>query len=129
MKKNSLSTVNRQGGASGLTMLVMVLFFGGLLTLALKLGPVYLDDITIQEALESLDGTEGLSTMGPAQIRTLINKRLSVNSIRGFDAKNITVEKDGDTVTILVDYEVRNDLFSNVDTIVHFQHAYEMKGK
>lgn len=129
MKKNSLSTVNRQGGASGLTMLVMVLFFGGLLTLALKLGPVYLDDITIQEALESLDGTEGLSSMGPAQIRTLINKRLSVNSIRGFDAKNITVEKDGDTVVILVDYEVRNDLFSNVDTIVHFQHAYEMKGK
>lgn len=129
MKKNSLFTVNRQGGASGLTMLVMVLFFGGLLTLALKLGPVYLDDITIQEALESLDGTEGLSSMGPAQIRTLINKRLSVNSIRGFDAKNITVEKDGDTVVILVDYEVRNDLFSNVDTIVHFQHAYEMKGK
>jgi len=129
MKKNSLSTLNRQGGASGLTMLIMVLFFGGLLTLALKLGPVYLDDITIQEALESLDGTDGLSTMGPAQIRTLINKRLSVNSIRGFDAKNITVEKDGDTVMILVDYEVRNDLFSNVDTVVHFQHAYEMKGK
>ncbi len=129
MKKNNLSTLSRQGGASGLTMLVMVLFFGGLLTLGLKLGPVYLDDITIQEALESLEGTEGLSRMGPAQIRTLINKRLSVNSIRGFDPKNISVEKDGDTVKILVDYEVRNDLFSNVDTIVHFQHEYEMKGK
>lgn len=129
MKKNKLSAMGRQGGASALTVMVMVLFFGGLLTLLIKLGPVYLDDITIQEALESLDGTEGLSTMGPAQVRTLINKRLSVNNVRGFDAKNISVEKNGQFVVIVVDYEVRNNLFRNVDTVVHFKHEYEMKGK
>jgi hypothetical protein len=129
MKKNNLSGMGRQRGASALTMMVMVLFFGGLLTLVIKLGPAYLDDITIQEALESLDGTEGLSQMGPAQVRTLINKRLSVNNVRGFDAKNISVDKDGDLVVINIDYEVRNNLFSNVDTVVHFKHQYEMKGK
>lgn len=129
MMKNNPSNMNRQRGASALTMMVMVLFFGGLLTLVIKLGPAYLDDITIQEALESLDGTEGLSRMGPGQIRTLINKRLSVNNVRGFDAKNISVDKDGDLVVINVDYEVRNNLFSNVDTVVHFKHNYEMKGK
>ena len=129
MKKNNLSGMGRQRGASALTMMVMVLFFGGLLTLVIKLGPAYLDDITIQEALESLDGTEGLSQMGPAQVRTLINKRLSVNNVRGFDAKNISVDKDGDLVVLNVDYEVRNNLFSNVDTVVHFKHQYEMKGK
>ena len=95
MKKNNLSGMGRQRGASALTMMVVVLFFGGLLTLVIKLGPIYLDDMTIQEALESLDGTEGLSEMGVAQVRTLINKRLSVNNVRGFDAKNITVEKNG----------------------------------
>lgn len=129
MKKNNLSGLGRQRGASALTMMIMVLFFGGLLTLVIKLGPAYLDDITIQEALESLDGTEGLSQMGPAQVRTLINKRLSVNNIRGFDAKNISVDKNGEFVVIKVDYEVRNNLFSNVDTVVHFQHEYEMKGQ
>lgn len=129
MKKNNLSGLGRQRGASALTMMIMVLFFGGLLTLVIKLGPAYLDDITIQEALESLDGTEGLSEMGPAQVRTLINKRLSVNNVRGFDAKNISVEKNGEFVVIKVDYEVRNNLFSNVDTVVHFKHEYEMQGK
>ncbi|EDM49863.1 DUF4845 domain-containing protein [Marinobacter algicola] len=129
MKKNSLSSMHRQSGASALVIMIMVLFFGGLLTLAIKLGPAYLDDITIQEALESLEGTEDLSTMGPAQVRTLINKRLSVNNVRGFDEKNITVQKDGDLVIINVDYEVRNNLFRNVDTVIHFQHEYEMKGK
>ncbi|MGM0773388.1 MAG: DUF4845 domain-containing protein [Pseudomonadota bacterium] len=129
MKKNSLSSMHRQSGASALVIMIMVLFFGGLLTLVIKLGPAYLDDITIQEALESLEGTEDLSTMGPAQVRSLINKRLSVNNVRGFDAKNITVEKNGEFVVINVDYEVRNNLFRNVDTVIHFQHEYEMKGK
>lgn len=129
MKKNSLSSMEQQAGASSLVILIMVLFFGGLLTLVIKLGPAYLDDITIQEALESLDGTDDLSTMGPAQVRSLINKRLSVNNVRGFDAKNITVEKNGELVMINVDYEVRNNLFRNVDTVIHFQHEYEMQGK
>ena len=118
-----------QRGASTLTILVMVLFFGSLLTLAIKLGPVYLDDITIQEALEGLEGTENLGNMTPGDVRGLINKRLSVNNVRGFDAKNISVTKDGDLVKIAVDYEVRTDIFSNVDAVVHFQHNYEMAGR
>ncbi len=117
----------QQGGA--LTMMIMALFFGGLLTLAIKIGPAYLDDFTIQEALESLDGTDGLSQMRPAQVRSLINKRLSVNNVDGFDPKNISVEKNGELVVIKVDYEVRNNIFRNVDTIVHFQHEYEFKGQ
>lgn len=129
MKKNNLSAMGRQGGASAFVILIMVLFFGSLLTLAIKIGPAYMDDFTIQEALQGLDGTEGLSQMGPAQILTLINKRLSVNSIRSFDTKNISVEKDGEIVKIAVDYEVRNNIFRNIDSIVHFQHSYEMKGK
>lgn len=129
MKKNNLSAMSRQGGASALVILIMVLFFGSLLSLIIKVGPAYLDDLTIKEALESLDGTEGLSQMGPAQVRTLINKRLSVNNIRGFDAKDISVEKDGGLVLINVDYEVRNNLIRNLDAVVHFQHRYEMKGK
>ncbi|TNE83599.1 MAG: DUF4845 domain-containing protein [Gammaproteobacteria bacterium] len=129
MKNNRLSSINRQAGASALTMLIMVLFFGSLLTLVIKLGPAYLDDITIQEALEGLEGTEGLSGMGPAQVMTLINKRLSVNNVRGFDAKQIAVQKNGEFVIIKVEYEVRNNIFRNVDTVVHFKHEYEMKGK
>lgn len=129
MQTTNFSGRGRQLGASGLTMMVMVLFFGSLLTLVLKVGPAYLDDITIQEALEGLKGTEGLSSMGPARIRTLINKRLSVNNVRGFDADNIVVETDGELVIIKVDYEVRNNFFRNVDTVVHFKHEYEMKGK
>lgn len=118
-----------QQNGSALTMLIVALFFGSLLALGLKIGPAYLDDYTIREALEGLDGTEGLSRMGPAEVRNLINRRLSVNNISGFDAKQISIDKNGEFVVIKVDYEVRNNLFGNVDTVVHFQHEYELKGQ
>lgn len=129
MKEQRFSGMGKQRGASGLTMMVMVLFFGSLLTLVIKLGPAYMDDYTIQQTLEGLDGTEGLSGMGPAQVHALINKRLSVNNVRTLDKKAISVEKNGEFVVLNVDYEVRNNLFRNVDAVVHFQHEYEMKGK
>ncbi len=129
MKRNSLSSMHRQSGASALVILIMVLFFGGLLTLALKLGPAYLDDKTISEAVESIRDTEGLSQMGPAQIRSLINKRLIVNNVRSLEAEAITVEKQGDVAVIKVEYDYRTNLFSNVDAIVHFKHEYEMSGQ
>lgn len=129
MTKNNLPAMGRQSGASALVVLIMVLFFGSLLALVIKVGPAYMDDLTIQEALESLDGTEGLSQMGPAQLRRLINKRLSINNIRDLEASDITIEKDGELAVINVNYEVRNTIFRNADIVVHFQHKYEMKGK
>ena len=129
MKQTSLSSMNRQSGASALVILIMVLFFGSLLTLAIKLGPVYMDDRTISEVVEGIRDTDGLSLMGSAQIRSLINKRLIVNNVRSLKPEDITVEKNGDVALIKVEYEVRDNIFKNIDTVVHFRHEYEMTGK
>ena len=119
----------RQQGASTISILIAVLFFASLLTLVIKLGPAYLDDYTVQGALEGLDGEEGLSQMTPADVRRLITKRLSVNNVDGFNAKDIKIEKDGDVVTISLDYEVRTHVVSNVDAVINFSHFYELTGQ
>jgi hypothetical protein len=129
MKQTSLSSMNRQSGASALVILIMVLFFGSLLTLAIRLGPVYMDDRTISEVVEGIRDTDGLSLMGSAQIRSLINKRLIVNNVRSLKPEDITVEKNGDVALIKVEYEVRDNIFKNIDTVVLFRHEYEMTGK
>ncbi|OEY66906.1 DUF4845 domain-containing protein [Marinobacter sp. X15-166B] len=129
MTKNTLPAMARQRGASGLTMLVFVLFFGSLLALLIKLGPIYMDDLTIQEIFEGLDGTQGLAAMGPAEVRSVINKRLGVNNVRQLDANAITIDKDGQVVRIKVDYATSTNLFRNVDAVVSFNHEYEITGK
>ncbi|SET51106.1 MULTISPECIES: DUF4845 domain-containing protein [Marinobacter] len=119
----------QQRGASTLGILIAVLFFASLLTLVIKLGPAYLDDYTVQGALEGLDGEEGLSQMTPADVRRLVTKRLSVNNVDGFNAKDIQIEKDGDIVVISLDYEVRTHVVYNVDAVISFSHFYELTGQ
>ncbi|MGP4843556.1 DUF4845 domain-containing protein [Marinobacter sp. 1Y8] len=118
-----------QRGASTLGILIAVLFFGSLVTLAIKLGPIYLDDITVQEALEGLDETENLGKMRKADIRKLIQKRMSVNNVREFDPKLIEIETEDGVVRLSLAYDRRTNLFQNIDAIVHFEHEYEMRGK
>lgn len=119
----------RQQGASTIGILITVLFFGSLLTLLIKVGPAYLDDYTIKGALEGLDGEDGLSQMTPADVRRLVTKRLSVNNVDSFNAKDINIEKDGDLVIISLDYEVRTHVVSNVDAVISFSHFYELTGQ
>ncbi len=119
----------RQTGASTLGILVTVLFFASLLTLLIKLGPAYLDDYTIQGALQGLEDEEDLGRMTPADVRRLVTKRLSVNNVDGFNAKDIKIKKDGDTIIISLDYEVRSDVVSNVDAVMSFSHLYEFRGQ
>lgn len=118
-----------QAGASTLGILIVVLFFGSLLTLLIKLGPAYLDDYTVKEALQGLDGTENLARMAPADIRSLVSRRLTVNSVSGFDVRDIVIERDDDRVILSVDYEVRTSLLYNIDAVMSFSHRHELTGK
>lgn len=122
-------TKKQQAGASTLGILIVVLFFGSLLTLLIKLGPAYLDDYTVKEALQGLDGTENLARMTPADIRNLVSRRMSVNNVTGFDARDIVIERDGDRVVLSVDYEVRTSVIYNIDAVMSFSHRYELTGK
>lgn len=129
MKYDRFVPVRQQAGASTIAVLIAVLFFGSLLTLVIKLGPVYLDDYTIQEALEGLRDTDNLATMNRREVRTLINKRLSVNNVSSLDSENVEITQDGERVLINVNYEVRTSIFANVDAVVSFSHAYDMDGQ
>lgn len=126
---NKKPVFHRQAGTSTLVMLVMVLFFGGLLMLTIKLAPAYLDDLTVQEIMERLDESQNPVSMTPAQLRGWIQKQLGVNSVDNFDPSYVTMKKQGNVALVTVEYEVRNDLFFNVDAVVHFKHEYEMRGE
>lgn len=129
MNRHSEHFPASQRGASTLGILVAMLFFGSVLTLAIKIGPIYLDDFTIQEAVEGLSGTRGLAVMNAREVHKLINKRLSVNNVDNLGPKAITVKADGNEVRITVDYEVRTSIISNIDAVVSFHHVYDMTGQ
>ncbi|PAV27184.1 uncharacterized protein DUF4845 [Tamilnaduibacter salinus] len=122
-------TPHTQRGASVFGMLVGLLLLGILVTFAVKLGPIYLDDITIQEAIESLEKADDLENLPPSEIRRMLQKRMSVNNIENIKADDVDIERDNGVLVVSVDYEERAGLFRNVDVVATFSHRYELTGR
>ncbi len=112
---------NRQKGLGVAGWLVLILLFGGAMTIGMKLFPVYMDHNTIANVLDGLAVQPGLGAKRNSAIEETILQRLKVNNIRDFNMKqNLKLERDNNGVRIILDYEVRVPLVSNVDLVASF---------
>ncbi|ADC62651.1 DUF4845 domain-containing protein [Allochromatium vinosum] len=118
----------RQRGAGFLLLIVLIglaSFFG---TIALKVGPLYLNFWTVrsimEETAQQLDPTQEGGVRG---IVTSIEKRLYINSIENIKGSDFEVERiDGERFQVSLAYEERVHLFFNVDAVVSFSHQIEV---
>src|SRR5690606_17041806 len=98
---------------------------GGLLSVGLKLVPVYIDHNVIRGVVESLQESGRASDMTQTEIRTELSNTLRVNNIRDFDLDAVTVNKSNNRTVINLAYEKRVSLFFNIDAVVSFDESYE----
>ena len=118
----------RQRGAGFLLLIVLIglaSFFG---TIALKIGPLYLNFWTVrsimEEAAQQLDPTQDGGARG---IVMSIEKRLYVNSIENIQGSDFEIERlDEQRFRVSLAYEERVHLFFNVDAVVAFSHQIEV---
>ena len=110
-----------QRGLGAIGWLVLVFVFGSLLTLGLKVVPVYTDNATIERILDGLAAEPEMGSKSTGAIDKIIKARFHVNNIRDFDySKTLTIVRDNDGARIILDYEVRVPLVYNLDLIASF---------
>lgn len=114
-----------QTGASTLATLMVLLSAALLLVAAVKIIPLYVDDYTVQEMLESLSSDEETRSLSMRELKDRIQRRMGVNNVKVIKATDIKLEQEGQTMKMRVNYEVRTNLFANIDALVHFDHSYE----
>jgi len=111
--------------------LIAVLFWLGfgafVLTLGVRLGPPYMQFLTVKSAMESVSQDVELKGKGRAEILSSLGRRLEVNSVSGLPPQSFTVEqKDGGT-KLIADYEVRVPMFFNIDAVLSFNHQVSLQ--
>ncbi len=116
-----------QSGATAFAMIFVVLMAVGWLLIAYKTVPAYLDDRTLASVLEGLQRSEDVNSGSEKKIRSLIDRRLSINGMRSFDLNLIEVAKEDDVVYIDIVYETKETLFRNVYVGMSFEHHFEKK--
>ena len=116
-----------QTGASAISTLCILLVVVSILSLALKLGPHYIDFRTIQSVVDQLPPTE-VNTMTRAAVFEALEKRFPLNSLYDFKVRDIIqYERGPEATTLTVAYEKRENLFMNIDVVIRFDKQYEYR--
>jgi hypothetical protein len=124
--KISMNRARQQGNLGGY--ILAILFFGAFLTLAGRLGPLYMDHNTMSNLLDKMAQEQGMGNLSDGELQNAIKKRFKLNNIREFDIKeHIEIERTGSGTELIMDYEVRMPLVHNVDLIASFEKEVRLR--
>ena len=126
MSKTIMKSIKSPGsGQRGLTMIswlivIVFLLFQGVI--AMNVIPVYLTDSSVKKIMESLPSDAAARDAGTKQLKGLVAKRLSINSIYTIKPEHIQVKKGQAENIVTIEYEPRGKLIGNLEYIVSFKH-------
>ncbi len=116
----------KQKGMGSIAWLVVIAIAGFALLCFFKIGPPYLDDRFVSGMLKTLaENNPGLGQMSKGEVKSAINKYLTVNSIRGDTAKSFKIVRTQEGILINSNYEVRVNLVGNIDVVLSFKHQLD----
>lgn len=109
-------------------LLIWLAVLSVLVTLSLKFIPPYIEHRTALSIVRDLVIAEEAGKMDISALEDRLNKNLKVNSLSKFQqAKRIVLDAQGQTITAKLEYEVRGQLFANVDYVIVFDDALVVK--
>lgn len=113
-----------QGGISLLNLLILIPAAILLVTVGLKLLPVYMESMKVNSVLQSLHDETDLDRMAKSELKKIILRRLSVNDVANVDSSHIKIDREPGSVKVNIAWEVRIPMMSNLDVIAHFDKHY-----
>lgn len=120
-----MQLTTKQHGLTGISILVMLVFFAFIAVSLLKIIPVYFDSFKVSDVVSSLKDERGLGDKSNNEIASIILKRLDFNLVTGITKDNIYIEKTKNNVFIDVEYEVRKPMLGNLDVVIRFKKSVE----
>ena len=122
-KTASMNTpMNRQKGLTMISWLVVIVFLLFQGVIAMNVLPVYITDSSVKKMMEELPNDVKARGSSPSGLKTLVAKRLSMNSVYSIKAESIKVQKGRGENIVTIEYEPRGKLVGNLEYIVSFKH-------
>lgn len=121
-----MQNINRQRGMTVTGWLLVLLMIGIIATLGIKIGPVYLQNYTVQSVLKSLKDEPLITQKTAAMIKEMIMRRLDINGIYSLSKKNIEVKKTPGVMVVSIDYKVQKRIIGNLEALMTFSEKVEL---
>ena len=119
----------RQKGMTPIGWVLVMALIVVVTLIVLKLFPIYMDGMKVSSILSDMREEPGLATKTPNEIRVTFFKRLEINLIRSVRPDDLYIERDGNTYSVEVEYEVRENLIGNLDVVASFNKKVTLEGR
>lgn len=111
---------SRQRGATFIGMVVIIAIIGFGLYGAIRLTPVYFEYMAIVRALDQTAKEYAGNPTTPAQLRTSLDRRWTIEDIKSIQPKEIEIKRGADGYTMRAWYRAEAPFVANVSLAVDF---------
>lgn len=115
-----------QQGMTAIGWIIVLMLIGFVTLVTLKIFPIYMGGFTVSSAVNSLKSDRTAVGKTPAELKVMLLKRLDINMVSTVKREDIRIERSKNSNTVMVDYEVRENIFGNLDVVVSFSESAEV---
>ena len=115
----------KQQGLTFISMIVLLAFIGFLVLLVLKIGPIYLNNNKLADAVEAIQQSPGLANKTVAEIRTDLDKQFNMNYVDYITVADGKIVAQPGYVKVAFDYERVEHIIGNLSVLVEFHEGFE----
>lgn len=120
-----MQSLVKQKGLSAFGWLVVIFLFGAVLTITYAMIPAYYDNTLVADALKSVGSSPDVQSMSREQVVGKLQSYFDLNGVRGEPTKSIKVIRRSEGLVVNIDYEVRENIFGNVDVVMRFDNQLD----
>ncbi len=120
------NSIKKQKGLTFISLMVILAVLGFFIFLGLKIGPIYLNNSKVENALTALKEMPNIQSMSKYEMRLSLAKRFDLNYVTKVNLDDVTILKQGDYVKVEIEYERVEKMIGNLSVLVHFDEAFEL---
>ena len=119
--------MSKQKGLTMISWIVVIVFLLFQGVIAMNVIPVYITDSSVKKIMDALPNDVKAIETPTKGLKTLVSKRLSINSVYSVKQDHIKVKKGRGENIVTIEYEPRGKLIGNLEYIVSFKHEARIK--
>lgn len=95
---------------------------GFMALVAMKLFPIYMENMSVKRAINQVATVDGASAMNKKAAWAALAKQFYVDEVKNVSDENVAVEVNDEGVKeLIIAYEVRTTMLMNIDIVVWFE--------
>jgi Tfp pilus assembly protein PilE len=120
--------VRRQQGMTLMSFIIVLVVVGFFAMVIMKLFPMYSEYHNLKGVMDEFSRQPNAASMSPAQVQEDLFRRFNIAYISSVKKENIKIIREGSRAQLNIAYEVRTDLFGNLDVVGTFDRTVTLAG-